>query len=287
MFLSSLIWACDYVDPRYFKEGSEVLVSEWDLDTSFLKSDTITQKQMLLLEEYTGQYCGNCPAAARKAIKLDSIHKERFHIMAIHAGYFADPQNNPVGNDFRCSAGDNLDSKFNVSEAIPKGLLNRNRFGANRIALLSPTAWEGKITEILSKPNPEFLFFLNPFYSEEKQQFYAITHLKFRSAITDSIQVALYLVEDSIVNWQLDYGSSQQEVSNYVHRHMLRDAFSPVGGSENAGSPPYSAGKIATGRWVLSKRPGIVRKNCKVIAIAYKSSNDEILQAVEAEFEDR
>mgnify|MGYP003333293237 CR=1 FL=1 len=60
--------SCDYVDPRYFREGNEVLVSvsQWAIDTSFLTKDS-SQSQMVLIEEYTGQNCGNCALFQGKA----------------------------------------------------------------------------------------------------------------------------------------------------------------------------------------------------------------------------
>lgn len=284
--LAGISAACDYIDPDNYLEGSQVLVGKWDIDSSFLQSDSV-QPAMAFLEEYTGQFCGNCPSAAKKALRLDSVFGEKLHFMAIHAGFFAEPQNNPNRSDLRSAAGDFLDSKFKVSETIPKGLVNRGRFGGNRTALLSSTAWAGKISEILARPSPGFTLYLNPFFDPSTGQFYAITHLKFRNQVSDSIQLAVYLVEDSIVNWQLDYSAVVQQVTNYMHRHVLRDGFTPVGGSESAGTTPYPAGKVSTGRWVLDKREGIERKNCKVIAIAYRPSDDEVLQVVELKIKDR
>jgi hypothetical protein len=277
-------FSCDYVDPDDIYEGSRTLITKWDIDTSFLQKDSV-QPNMVLLEEYTGHWCGNCPDAARQAKKLDSVYAEKLHVMAIHAGFFAQPRNNPDGSfsaDFRSAAGDFLDNKFKVSESVPKGLINRGRFGGNSVALLASSSWQGKITELLAKPDPGFTLYLHPYFEDSLKQFYAITHVKMRSAISTPVRLALYLLEDSIVNWQLDYGNTVQRNPNYLHRHMLRDAFTPVGGSEAPGPAPYAPGKIATGRWVCSLRDGIEKKHCSVVAVVYRADNDEILQATES-----
>ena len=278
-----IVWvfqSCDYVDPRNFREGSQVQVTKWDMDTSYLQRDSI-QPQMVLLEEYTGQACGQCPPANLVAKKLDSTYKEFLHVMSIHAGYFADPINNPKNNDLRCDAGNYLDSKFNLSESVPKGLINRGRFGKPQIEKLNPTSWQTRIEELISKPATDFAFFLHPYYDAASDQFFAITRLKFRNQVTDSVLLSLYLVEDSIINWQLDYSRNPSAIFEYPHRHVLRDAFTPVGGSETAGLPPLLPGKVSTGRWVLDRRDGINRKNCSVVAIAYRQDTDEIIQTVE------
>jgi thiol-disulfide isomerase/thioredoxin len=289
LLVFSGLTACDYIDPNDIHEGSKVLVSKWDLDTSFLERDSV-QSPLVLLEEYTGHWCGNCPDAARQAKKLDSAYAGKLHVMAIHAGFFAEPRNNPDGSfaaDYRCQAGDDLDTKFKVSESVPKGLINRGRFGGNSVALLSSSSWDAKITEILARPASDFTLYLNPFFDDSLGQFYAISHLKMRNPVSTPLRVALYLLEDSIVDWQLDYKANPQLNPNYLHRHMLRDAFTPVGGSENPGAGPYPSGKIATGRWVCSLRNGINRMHCAVVAIVYREDNDEILQAVEMEIKDR
>lgn len=285
----AFVQGCDYINPDDIREGSRVLVSKWDMDTTFLEKDSV-QPAMVLLEEYTGHKCGNCPDAARQAKKLDSVYNGRLHVMAIHAGYFAQPKNNPDGSfaaDYRCVAGNNLDSKFKVSESVPKGLINRGRFGASSTALLASSAWEARIIELLALPSPGFTLYLHPFYNDSLKQFYARTHIKFRSGVSVPLKVDLYLLEDSIISWQLDYKDPVEENPNYVHRHMLRDGFTPVGGSDSPGLPPYAAGKISAGKWVLNQREGINRKHCKAIAIVYREDTDEILQAVECEIGDR
>jgi hypothetical protein len=210
--------------------------------------------------------------------------------MAIHAGYFAQPRNNPDGSfsaDFRTETGNFLDNKFKVSESVPKGLINRGRFGGSSTALLASSSWGGKISELLAKPAPDFTLYLHPFYDDSLKQFYAISHVKIRNEVNLPLKLELYLVEDSIVNWQLDYKNAVSLNPNYIHRYMLRDGFTPVGGSDSPGSAPYQAGKIAGGKWVCSLGNGIKRAQCKVIALVYREDTDEILQSVEAKIETR
>lgn len=284
--LSVLIQACDYINPTDFKEGSQVQVSKWDMDTSYLQRDSV-QPQMVLLEEYTGQACGQCPPANLVAKKLDSTYKDLLHVMSIHAGYFADPVNNPNGNDLRCEAGNFLDTKFQISESVPKALINRGRFGKAQVEKLNPSSWQSKIDELINRPAPDFTMYLHPYYDANADQFFAVTRVKFRKQVEDSVLLALYLVEDSIINWQLDYSKNPPPILDYAHRHVLRDAFTPIGGSGTAGALPYLTGKVSTGRWVLDRRSVINRKKCTVVAIAYRQDTDEILQAAEMEIEDR
>ena len=43
----------------------------------------------ILLEDYTGHKCGNCPRAAEKAEELKAIYDDQLVSIAVHAGFFA------------------------------------------------------------------------------------------------------------------------------------------------------------------------------------------------------
>src|SRR5512133_2768801 len=55
-------------------------------------SDTITGPvRKVLLEDYTGHKCVNCPKAAMDARVMEEALGGRLILMAVHAGYFAEP----------------------------------------------------------------------------------------------------------------------------------------------------------------------------------------------------
>ena len=43
----------------------------------------------VLVEDYTGHKCGNCPAAALKLLHLDTTYEDKVIPLAVHAGFFA------------------------------------------------------------------------------------------------------------------------------------------------------------------------------------------------------
>src|SRR5687768_4725486 len=58
---------------------------------------TVVKVRKVLLEEYTGHRCGNCPPAAVTAQTLKSTYGERLVVMTVHAGFFAEPKASPYG----------------------------------------------------------------------------------------------------------------------------------------------------------------------------------------------
>ena len=54
----------------------------------------------ILLEDYTGHKCGNCPRAAEKAEELKEIYGDQLIPIAIHAGFFASDFGGNFTTDF-------------------------------------------------------------------------------------------------------------------------------------------------------------------------------------------
>ena len=52
---------------------------------------TEPQKKSVLLEKYTGVGCGNCPDGARVASVIKDVAGDRFWILSIHEGHYAEP----------------------------------------------------------------------------------------------------------------------------------------------------------------------------------------------------
>ena len=78
----------------------------------------------ILIEDFTGHTCKNCPDAARELDAIHDVYGSQIIGLAIHAGqtfarpYPIDPSGNPDEKfiyDFRTSWGEELDGFFQVS----------------------------------------------------------------------------------------------------------------------------------------------------------------------------
>ena len=66
----------------------------------------------VLLEDYTGFKCVNCPAAAHEAHLLQEFYGDQMVVMGVHAGYYAEPDGS--GNyttDLTTTTGDALNAR--------------------------------------------------------------------------------------------------------------------------------------------------------------------------------
>jgi hypothetical protein len=157
--------------------------------------------------------------------------------------------------------------------------------GESKVSLLSYTAWDGKLREVLSQPANEIGLRLKAALSGNTLSLTA--DVAFRKNIEGKIKQAVYLTEDSIVNWQKKYPAPgvTEEIQNYVHRHMLRGSLSPVGGDDFlSAQSTYSSGNTFKSSWagtVPALTPAIKLKDTKLIYVLYREDNQEVLQVGE------
>ena len=71
--------ACDQTDPPYLADNE----TEFVIDTN---------KKKVLIEDFTGYTCGNCPNAGVIAHDLEHLYKERVIGIEVHVGSFAVPK---------------------------------------------------------------------------------------------------------------------------------------------------------------------------------------------------
>jgi hypothetical protein len=93
-------------------------------------------------------------------------------------------------------------------------------------------------------------------------------------------QLVVYLVEDSIINWQKWYGHIPEDVSNFAHRHVLRKSLNGTWGDRLSGSVK-SAGQIISKSFITSISPKYNQKHCYVVAFVQNNLTKEVLQVEE------
>ena len=90
---------------------------------------TDSQNKKVILEEYTGIYCGYCPDGHSRAQALKNQYPNDVFLINIHTGGYAIP--NPAINDpdFRTPFGDAIASQSNLT-GYPSGSVNRQYFSS-------------------------------------------------------------------------------------------------------------------------------------------------------------
>ncbi|MCX7936734.1 MAG: Omp28-related outer membrane protein [Chlorobi bacterium] len=207
------ISGCDVITPPY---------------TRILPQDTTTpttgmvRYRAVLVEEFTGAQCTNCPLGHRKLDELSKVYRDSVVVVSIHAGEFAKPDlRRGYTADFRTPEGEELNSRFRVF-AYPAAVINRTKIDGTSY-VLGVQNWGSAIASQLRTSTP-FAISTQALCDTAEGIVRTRVRLESLAPINSAYNIAYYIVEDSLVAPQLDLGTF---VANYVHRHVLRSA--PLG----------------------------------------------------------
>lgn len=272
------IVSCDKVDAPYSTVSSSIDTVSYPPPSYTINSSA---PRKVLVEDYTGHTCGNCPNGA---LILHNLVNSNPNIigLAVHCGVtFASPAPPKYPKDWRTEVGTALDNEFGVSSAgQPNGMINRKEIGGSKIHFYN--VWANEANNILSAdPIADIELKIKPYYVTSNRKLISYVHAGFIQNIIPEVKLGLYLVEDSIVAPQKWYGQSlpQDYVEMYVHDHMLRKNVSPIWGV-SLGSE-IAAGTIIRNQWSITLPSDYNENHVKLLAIAFNSATKEIIQVEE------
>ena len=174
----------------------------------------------VLIEDFTGQRCLNCPNATEEIKHLQEQYgSDKVIAVGIHGGALAVYTNSKV-KGLRTTLGDDYNTYWNV-EAWPTGLVDR------RGKPTTPDQWAGMVRTELEKTSPVELS-VATLYDGSTRTLTIDTHAL--SSQTMSGKLQLWLTEDAVV-------APQQMPDNtmnydYVHNHVLRAAINGAWGED-------------------------------------------------------
>ena len=108
---------------------------------------TTPQNKKVVLEEFTGIYCGYCPDGHTRAQAIKDQNPDDVFLINIHTGGFANPGSGDP--DFRTEFGPALDNQSGLT-GYPSGTVNRHVFSGSNTAL-DRTQWATAANQILQQ----------------------------------------------------------------------------------------------------------------------------------------
>ena len=271
--LSTAVFAasCDYIDQPFRNPGGG--------GTATANGDTVLQtERAVLVEDFTGHQCKNCPKASKVLKQLDSLYGSAKVVgLAIHAGpanFTSTSADYPT--DFTTSDGDDLASVFGVW-GLPLGMVNRLDYPSNA-HLKTYSSW-GALTATELALSPDVLFNAYSGYDSTSRVATVRLDVRAQASQTNAISVAVYLKESGIVSPQLM--PDQTRDPNYVHYNVFRAA--PWG---PFGQEVWAAGASAAGLTQSLDASATLDAAWKPehmhwVAVAFDKTTYRVLQAVQ------
>ncbi len=184
------------------------------------------QLQNVLIEEYTGVRCQNCPAGAQLLEDLKKVHKERLVILSIHGGFFAQPANAENKLILDNSFGRDLIRIFNQPQGYPSAIINRKTFDGSLFA--GGNSWAGYVAnELKNQPPIRISVKVNKNADTRILSIVADLTLLVQSSV-EPLFISMAIAENNIKDAQLTPTGVD---INYIHQHVMRKFLNPVQGN--------------------------------------------------------
>lgn len=187
--LLSIFTACDSVDEN----------------DRYIQVEEIQVARKVLLEEFTGQRCVNCPAAHQIIERLQEQYGDDLVVVSVNAGQFG--IKSPAG--LMTDEGNAYADYWNVT-AYPAAVVDRTS------GVISADLWATYIREEAGK-DTQLEIDLKAELSEDGNTIYIHTELLSSQGLNGNLQ--LWVTQDNIVGLQFD---GDDRLTDYVHNNVFR-----------------------------------------------------------------
>lgn len=241
---------------------------------------TEPQNRKILIEEFTGIGCGNCPRAHKTSNAIVAANPGEAFVINIHQGPYATDKN----PDLTTSYGNALFNQIGA-DAYPNGTINRHVFEGDVLAVFD-TKWEATAPEVLKMPSyvnvaakatidwnlRKIMVEVEAYYTAQP------------GASSNFINVAL--LQDNIRGDQASMDNNPAQVINgeYNHMHALRDLLTGQWGEK---IEDLTVGKLVKKTYAKELPENINKVDLKLedlsVIVFVTESRTEVMNACKAE----
>ena len=254
--------ACDVIEEPYFKDNNNV-GGNGDPSVGVVVKN-------VLLEDYTGVRCVNCPAAGEIALGLQEQYEHRVVVLGVHAGPLASVPPTGVYPDFTTEEGTAWFNFFGF-DSNPVGTVNHKLNGG--IYAFNANEWADAVATTLQEEaqvemTPEITF------NDDTRKLDVNVKSRFLAELSDTYSLTVCIMEDSIVGKQEGMGN------DYTHRHVFRGTINGTWGEEINTEAIAPEDEIAKS-YSTTLNAEYNADQCYIIAYVSNSNTKEVLQVVE------
>ncbi len=268
ILVAFILNSCDKVSPPYIESR-----------------DYCSGNKKVLIEDYTGHGCVNCPGAAVLAHDLKEQFCDRVVIIGVHAGYFAKPyfeDDTLFAANYTTEAGNTWDNFFgNSSMGNPNGLIDRVKKSDGYV--LYPQSWANTVDPLLMESAKALITISNDFNTDNST---LTTNIKtdIQEPLEGKYSLIVCITQDNLVSPQKN---NDPEIGptpideNYVHNHVLRGTLNGVWGETIGTNGEVSVGSVYENSYTSAFPDNWIPKDCHVVAFMYNDETKTVVQVEE------
>lgn len=188
-------------------------------------SNASNGSKKVLIEEFTGHTCGNCPEGSKVLEDIKKVLGDQVIVLAVHSGSFAFPicDQGKYCTDFRTAPGETYLNEFEIS-SYPTSIVNRKIYNAK--IRLPAGDWAPAANAFLAEEDLVDIFIELSLDTNNRNISVEVKSVPL-SDLNGNFAVTVALAEDSVPDWQKFYAGilgyeNETDVDNYMHRHVFR-----------------------------------------------------------------
>lgn len=250
----------------------------------------------VLLEDYTGHRCPNCPSAAYNAKAIEAANQGRVFVASIHSGPGGITSFQQTASDCGTSANPNNEfctpyynteslaygAAFNGSGfgffGNPQGTINRISFAGSTMFQFD-TEWNTRINEVLTANDLKANIQAQSNYYSETNGLFLHVETEFLADLTSDYNLVVYLIENEEENFQ---DSSGVILENYIHHNIFRGCLDGQAWGQSIAN--HATGNKTRFDYSYALPSGKTNTDYHLLIYIYDVATYEILQVIKHEF---
>ncbi len=231
-------------------------------------------EKVVLLEEFTGATCVNCPNGASTVHSM--LESEAFKGKLVAVSLYPSQMANlttPITTDLRTPEATEYFSAYDgTSKGLPSAMMDRTPYKGSVLQLLPPT-WSGVVSEMLKEQSPVTLDLTSTYDASSRNLTVSYT-VDYNDPVQEEVYMQLWVVENGILSIQ---ASTTGLIYDYENNHVLRAAINGTWGESLGAS--HIPGSQSAGMASITLKQDWVPENVQVVGFAYRASDRRVLQA--------
>ena len=240
---------------------------------------TTPTNKVVILEEFTGVNCPNCPSGHQVATDLLTDYPGRVIVQAYHPSNSSFTTPGAGQPDFRRTYLDDFyQSSYIGSRFMPSALVNRREWGSPAEKNTSRTLWDQYAQTIMAETSPVNVGVVSV-YDAQTNTITVDVEVYYTSDVSNGNTIYVHLLEDGIIADQSGSGGGP----NYEHKHMFREHLN----TSTWGDPITSStttGSLFTTQYTFdlnTAQDPIDITKAKVVAFVYDEVTEEVYSGAE------
>ncbi len=271
----TILSCCKEVGPEINLHGGSGSVA----DTTYIESPVASaEAKNVLIEEFTGVQCPNCPAGHAQVVTLKSQYPGRVTGIALHPS-------NALGYPYPYSAQNLIDASSTTllnylgSPGFePCAGIDRQLFSNQTNILTDRNYWAGFTAQELAL-SPKVNILLSDAYNASTNVVTVVAELHYTQDVTQVNNITVALTEDSIVTAQLNGATVD---TFYVHNDALRMLLTGNTGDNVAYNANVTlvAGRVVRLVYQATLKPAWKPEHMHVVAYVHEHASSQVVYQV-------